>query len=352
MMRIKNLIRFILTVKKRLCSMICLGSIVSIMLCSCGNQGNPAELPDSASNEAFQATVTEVENDSILVKPVEGSPELKSSDKFSIPYEDEITLQTGDVIEIEYGGDIMETYPAQLGEVYSLKVIKEAENGTDCTVAADGNDALMTLCELPKSGEEEIGNQIPQWVSDADRALPMYVMTSTDLEDFNDYAKKIFPSFYDDGWTKEQSGQVYLGQGIEMHHLDDSVRVLRAVHYPVILNGVVVSVLDVFEDLSTHEMSWQAGPQLANQLNALIQEMASYDTETALLLGYNRNNVIGIIGSFNGSDIGTVWKNYYILDIDHVENKEVDTKLIPMQEVTKGIVVDAMEPLCTERTAS
>ena len=44
----------------------------------------------------------------------------------------------------------------------------------------------------------------------------MYVMASTDLEEFNDYVKKTFPSFYDDGWTKEQSDKVYLGQGIEM----------------------------------------------------------------------------------------------------------------------------------------
>lgn len=242
-------------------------------------------------------------------------------------------------------------------ELYSSYVPGEEKptvedgNGSDPAGVVDSNDSLMTLCELPESGEEKIGNRIPQWVSDAEQALPMHIMTSTDLEEFNDYAKKVFPSFYDDGWTKEQSDQVYLGQGIEMHHLDDSVRELRSVYYPVILNGVVVSVLDVFEDLSTHEMTWQAGPQLANQLNALIQEMASYNTETALLMGYNRNNAIGIIGSFNGSDTGTVWKNYYILDIDHVEHKEVDTKRIPMKEATKGIVVDAMGPLCTERTA-
>lgn len=339
-----------MTVKKRLCNMICLGSIISIMLCSCENPGNPAKSPDSVSYAAFHATITEVENGSVLVEPVEGSPELKSSDEFSIPNGDEITLHAGDVIEIKYNGDIMETYPAQLGEVYSLKVIKESGSGTGITVAADGSDTSMTLCELPESTEEEIGNQIPQWVSDENRKLPMNVMTSADLEDFDDYAKKIFPSFYDDGWTKEQSGQVYLGQGIEMYCLDGSEQELRSVYYPIILNGVVVSVLDVYEDLDSRGLSWQAGPQLANQFNALIQEMASYDTETALLLGYNRNNVIGIIGSFNGSDIGTVWKNYYILDIDHVEHKEVDTKRIPMKEATKGIVVDAMEPLCTERS--
>lgn len=264
--------------KKRLCSIICLGSIISIMLCSCGNQRIPAELPDHAA--------------------------------------------------------------------------EEAENGRNPADTVDNSDTLMTLRELPKSEEEEIGNQIPQWVSDTDRVLPMCVMTSTDLEDFNDYAKKTFPLFYDAGWTKEQSDKVYLGQGIEMYHLDDSARELRMVNYPVILNGVIVSVLEVYEDVYTHKMGWQAGPQLANQLNALIQQMASYDAETTLLLGYNHNNTIGIIGNFSGSDVGTVWKNYYILDKDHEEHKEVDTKLIPMKEVTKGIVVNAMEPLCTERTAS
>ncbi len=37
--------------KKRLCSMICLAGIISIMLCSCRNQGIPAELPDSEAEE-------------------------------------------------------------------------------------------------------------------------------------------------------------------------------------------------------------------------------------------------------------------------------------------------------------
>lgn len=245
---------------------------------------------------------------------------------------------------VQVSGDVYEMYSEEenygwvpIGKPFRIIITQEEE---------------MTLCVLPVSQEEEIGNHIPQWVSDADQALPMHVMTSTDLENFNDYAKKIFPSFYDDGWTKEQSDKVYLGQGIEMYHLDDSAEKWRSVYYPVILNGVIVSVLDVYEDLHSHEMSWQAGPQLVNQLNALIQQMASYDTETTLLLGYNNNNVIGMIGSFNGSDIGTVWNNYYILDIDHVEYKGVDTKQISMKEVTKGIVVNALEPLCTERSVS
>lgn len=215
----------------------------------------------------------------------------------------------------------------------------------------DSSDDLWTLCELPEIQNEEIGNQIPQWVSESGWELPMYVMTSAEHEAFDDYAKTIFPSYYDDGWTKEQRDSVYLGQGIEMYQLDKAAQELRIFYYPVILNGVVVSGLIVYEDLNSHEMGWQGDPQLMNPLNALIQQMAQFNTETTLLLGYNNNNAIAIIGKYNGSDTGTVWNDYYILDIDHVENKEVDTKAIPIKDVTGGIVVDAMEPLCTERTA-
>lgn len=220
---------------------------------------------------------------------------------------------------------------------------------TGCNNKDDDNDTLLTLCELPESQEKEIGNQIPKWVSDANWALPLSVMTSTDLDKFNDYARRIFPSYYDDGWTQEQSDQVYLGQGIEMYALDDTVPECRIVYYPVILNGVVVSGLEVYEDLDSHDLGWQAGPHLANPLNALMQQMAMFDTESVLLLGYNYNNTIGIIGNFGGSNVGTIWNNYYILDTDHVEHKEVDTRVIPIKEITGG-VVDAMEPLCTERT--
>ena len=76
---------------------------------------------------AFQATVIETNNDTILVKPAYGSLELDSSDQFSIPNKEELALQAGDLIEIRYNGEILESYPAQLGEVYEITVIERAE---------------------------------------------------------------------------------------------------------------------------------------------------------------------------------------------------------------------------------
>ena len=79
------------------------------------------------ASAAFQATVIETNNDTILVKPVYGSLELDSSDQFSIPNKEELALQAGDLIEIRYNGEIMESYPARLGEVYEITVIERAE---------------------------------------------------------------------------------------------------------------------------------------------------------------------------------------------------------------------------------
>ncbi len=105
------------------------------LLTACGKQGNPIVLPDReeivsidvSDTVTFQATVIEKNNDSILVRPVDGSLELNSADEFSILNEKELELQVGDLIEITYNGDIMESYPAQLGEVYEITVIERAE---------------------------------------------------------------------------------------------------------------------------------------------------------------------------------------------------------------------------------
>ena len=106
--------------KKRLYSIICLCCLVSIMLCACDNSADGI-----TETITFQATVIEATNNSILVEPIEGSSELSSSDQFSIPNKDGLELQTGNIIEIEYNGDILESYPAQLGEVYNITIVQE-----------------------------------------------------------------------------------------------------------------------------------------------------------------------------------------------------------------------------------
>lgn len=82
---------------------------------------------DNAQVTTFQATVIEVTDSSILVKPVDDSPELDSSDQFSVPNTEKLALQTGDTVEITYNGEILESYPAQLGEVYEITPLEQAK---------------------------------------------------------------------------------------------------------------------------------------------------------------------------------------------------------------------------------
>ena len=61
---------------------------------------------------------------------VEGSWELNSADRIEVPIRNAHPSpepEIGDVIEIEYSGEILETYPARIADVYGIKVIKETE---------------------------------------------------------------------------------------------------------------------------------------------------------------------------------------------------------------------------------
>lgn len=68
---------------------------------------------------SFYATVIESDEKYILVEPVEGSQELKSSDRISIGLgknNDEI-YPVGATVKITYDGTIMESYPAQINAI-------------------------------------------------------------------------------------------------------------------------------------------------------------------------------------------------------------------------------------------
>ena len=195
----------------------------------------------------------------------------------------------------------------------------------------------LSFGKLELSGDKErIGNQIPQWVSNADWNKSLYAVSSSDVEDFNSYARSNFPSYCDAGWTQAQSDSVYLGQGIELFVLDDITPDDRIIYYPVILNGVIVGGYRVIEQLDSQQFTMQASPFLADELN-IIMELTSKDTP--LMLGYNNDNLIGIIGD-----------TYYVLDIDHMDHKEIAVDKIPVIE--SDTCINVMEVLCAERTAN
>lgn len=87
------------------------------------------ENDSSPDKVTFEAEILEVCDGYFLVEPVEGSWELNSADQIEVPMENmdpALEPEVGDIIEISYSGEILETYPARLSKVYSIKVAEEA----------------------------------------------------------------------------------------------------------------------------------------------------------------------------------------------------------------------------------
>ena len=81
--------------------------------------------PPTAEATALLAEVLEIWDSCFLVRPLEGSWELSSADKITVPMTNMVSSQeikVGDIIEIHYDGHLMESYPAQIGTVYQIRV--------------------------------------------------------------------------------------------------------------------------------------------------------------------------------------------------------------------------------------
>ena len=106
------------------------------------------------SNEAhqvFQAEILEIHDGYYLVKPVEGSWELSSADRIEVPIRNARPSpepEVGDAIEIEYSGEILETYPARIADVYSIKVAAEKGRLNGFELNLSGNTSLQNKMVL------------------------------------------------------------------------------------------------------------------------------------------------------------------------------------------------------------
>lgn len=97
-----------------------------------------------AVSDVFQAKILEIRDGYFLVEPVEGSLELNSADQIEIPMQNmdpALEPQVGDMIEISYSGEILETYPAKLSDVYRIRVVREAEDMPDWGITLEAKNA-------------------------------------------------------------------------------------------------------------------------------------------------------------------------------------------------------------------
>lgn len=117
-------------------SSILLSILFILSFMGCGKK-EPVGDPPSVS---FQATILEINDQTYLVEPVEGSNELKSSDQIVVPMKNmnpSPEPEIGDVIEITYDGSIAESDPARITEVYGIKVVEAVSEYDGAPFAPD-----------------------------------------------------------------------------------------------------------------------------------------------------------------------------------------------------------------------
>lgn len=116
--------------------------ITILSLVGCGEGKNEITKTDVDLQEeetiitVLSATITEISGDTMLVKPVEGSWELSSTDCISVSMKSmpaSAEPKVGDTVEITYNGEIMESYPSELGGVTSIKIISAIEEKEQST---------------------------------------------------------------------------------------------------------------------------------------------------------------------------------------------------------------------------
>lgn len=89
---------------------------------------DPAQLRQIAAEQSpiFYPVVEEIGDGWMTVLPNDETPERASADRITVPLEHLDPFKepvAGDVVEIAYNGVILESYPAQLGEVYGIRVM-------------------------------------------------------------------------------------------------------------------------------------------------------------------------------------------------------------------------------------
>ena len=98
-----------------------------LLAAACGTSSGGESKVGGDETVTFQATIIEIQDDCYLVELVEGSVELNSADRITIPMtnmEPSPEPEVGDVLKIEYDGSIAESYPAQITKVYSIRVVE------------------------------------------------------------------------------------------------------------------------------------------------------------------------------------------------------------------------------------
>ena len=111
--------------RKQVLVILVLSLILTVTACGTSSGGESEIVGNEKAT--FQATILEIHDGYYLVEPVAGSTELNSADQITVPMTNmnpSPEPEVGDVLEIEYDGSIAESYPAQITNVYSIRVVE------------------------------------------------------------------------------------------------------------------------------------------------------------------------------------------------------------------------------------
>lgn len=109
--------------KKLIAVILVLVCIISLVACDNNSEKGSFKVNDIYQ---FKATILEIYESSLLVKPANGTTELNSSDKIVVSTQNadkSIDWKVGDLVLITYSGVILESYPAQLHQVYMVEKV-------------------------------------------------------------------------------------------------------------------------------------------------------------------------------------------------------------------------------------
>ena len=111
---------------------------LSLTACGMDSSNTPAQQSTDQvieqtvpAESVCKATVTEINGNTMLVKPEDGSWELSSADQFSLSaslLDEGVTPTVGMTLEITYDGSILEIYPASFSGIQKVTVISVPSN--------------------------------------------------------------------------------------------------------------------------------------------------------------------------------------------------------------------------------
>ena len=109
-----------------------------------------------------------------------GSRELRSSDQIMVPMKNidsSLEPEVGDVIKIKYRGGILESYPGQISEVLSIKVVKEAEEVGENSQLSEKDEEEVILYNGKEYKKSELCDATLHWLelSEEERMLSSYL---------------------------------------------------------------------------------------------------------------------------------------------------------------------------------